>query len=126
MQVLAYRSKNIDEVVQKSSKNKDTNKNIFYEKPEFRNQLQDSVQTLEKMLRSNEDMGKVFAALEKDVEKMKKLDELNSKFSQIEDVVVSLDNLVKVNDFEDVLSQMSNVSYRLSGGRIDEVAAKVT
>lgn len=125
MQVLAYRSKNIDEVVQNASKGKETNKNIFYEKPEFRNQLQTSIQTLEKMLKSNNELGKVFNTLETDVEKMKKLDELNSKFTQIEDIVVSLDNLVQVNEFEDILTQMSNVSFRLKGGRIEEVTAKV-
>lgn len=77
------------------------------------------------MLKSNADLGKVFGTLENDIEKMKKLDDLNSKFSTIEDVVVSLDNLVKVNDFEDILTQMSHISYRLKDGRIDEVTARV-
>lgn len=125
IQILAHRSKNVDEILQNASTNKDNTKNIFYEKPEFRNQLQQSIQTLERMLHSNNELGKVFGSLEKDMEKMKKLDELNSKFGQIEDVVVSLDNLVQINEFEEILKEMTNVSQKLSKGRFDTITSQV-
>lgn len=115
----------MDEIVQNASKNKDNNKNIFYEKPELRDHLQKSIQTLEKMLHSNNELGKVFGSLEKDIEQMKQLDVLNDKFGQIEDVVVSLDNLMHVSEFEEVLEQMSSVSQRLANTKLDALASQV-
>lgn len=64
-----------------------TDGNIFYEKPEFRDQIQTSINKLEKMLNSNNEIEKVFTRFSEDVQKMHKLDDLNDKFGEIEDLV---------------------------------------
>ena len=80
---------------------------------------------MEKLIHSNTELGKVFETFENDIEKMKKLDDLNEKFGQIEDLVVSLDNLIHVSEFEEILKEMSGVANRLSKDKLETISAKV-
>lgn len=126
MSILAYRSKSIDKIVQAAVKQRKSTKNIFYEKPKFRKQLAKSANTLESMLASNNKLGEVFSALEKDVLKIKELDELNNQFEMIQDVLVSLDNLVQINDFNEALSDLSHLSDKISKGKMGKLAGRVS
>ena len=121
--MLAERTRTIDNVLQNTKVNA-TEGNIFYEKPEFREQIQTSIAKLEKMLSSNNEIERVFKTFNEDVQKMHKLDDLNDKFGEIEDLVVSLDNLVKLNQFEEVLTQMASVSDDLQNMNFSRLMKK--
>lgn len=112
--------------MQNSIKETNPNKNIFIDKPEFKGQVQHSIDTLVTILESNTKIGQVFKIFEDDVIKMQELDALNAQFSQVEDLVTSLDNLVHVNDFVDVLQDLSLVSQGLKNANFDRISLKVS
>lgn len=125
MRILAERSKTVDKMVIEAKKTSREGENIFYDKPELKNHLQGSIVKMEKMMQSNRDLGTAFGNFEADIEKVKKLDTLNAKFTQVEDVVVSLDNLLQISEYEAILKELTGVVNRFGKDKLEIMANKV-
>lgn len=124
--MLAYRSRTLDEILQNSAKDKKAKGNVFYENPEFRQELQKGAGTLQKMFSSTKGIGELFGAMEKDIKHLKKLEDLNGSFEDIEDLVLMLDNLLKVEELHEALDEINEVSYRFSKINMDKVSNRVS